>query len=343
MSAVIALARPRRIKASHRRRRRVASDHLLYILNNPLAATDPSGYSCTPMTGSHVCGADTGAKNGQSTSTKTDTVGGIKLTTTKTVYANGGSVTTVSGRLNGASGGQGTSGTDERKNQVADTSDKNSASNRSTSSNGSSGSDQSAGSLRGVNEDSLLQDYIQGGYYTDRATEEFKRILAQYPQLRRVFDVLWKRSFDGVKAGDKQYRREYGALVFENTEKNEIRFIVFAAHWRKDEASPGFKDAAPFKNYAENIRRAGMGEGNNWNLAIVFHTHPFDACGFSCGPNQANGLGPSDGDQKLVTDIEGKGVRGVTYVVREIVGRKYQGDGKYQDLFYGSTAPRGSP
>jgi hypothetical protein len=44
VSGVIALANPRRIKASHRRRRRVASDHLLYILNNPLAGTDPTGY-----------------------------------------------------------------------------------------------------------------------------------------------------------------------------------------------------------------------------------------------------------------------------------------------------------
>ena len=54
MSAVIALAKPRRIKASHRRRRRVASDHLLYILNNPLSGTDPSGYCVT--TGTHIKG-----------------------------------------------------------------------------------------------------------------------------------------------------------------------------------------------------------------------------------------------------------------------------------------------
>jgi hypothetical protein len=47
VSGVIALANPRRIKASHRRRRRVASDHLLYILNNPLSGTDPSGYAAT--------------------------------------------------------------------------------------------------------------------------------------------------------------------------------------------------------------------------------------------------------------------------------------------------------
>jgi hypothetical protein len=44
VSGVIALANPRCIKASHRRRRRVASDHLLYILNNPLSGTDPTGY-----------------------------------------------------------------------------------------------------------------------------------------------------------------------------------------------------------------------------------------------------------------------------------------------------------
>ncbi|MEQ1514311.1 MAG: RHS repeat-associated core domain-containing protein [Lysobacteraceae bacterium] len=86
-----------------------------YILNNPLSRTDPTGYSCTPMTGSHVCGADTGATNGQSTAAKTETIGGIKLTTTKTVYANNGSVTNTTGRVaNGASGGQSSCGADTR-------------------------------------------------------------------------------------------------------------------------------------------------------------------------------------------------------------------------------------
>ncbi len=54
MPGALALANPRRIKASHRRRRRVASDHLLYILNNPLSGTDPTGYACD--TGTHIKG-----------------------------------------------------------------------------------------------------------------------------------------------------------------------------------------------------------------------------------------------------------------------------------------------
>jgi hypothetical protein len=58
VSAVIALVTPRRIKASHRRRRRVASDHLLYILNNPLSGTDPTGYlACV---GRNLCSDSSG-------------------------------------------------------------------------------------------------------------------------------------------------------------------------------------------------------------------------------------------------------------------------------------------
>jgi hypothetical protein len=60
VSAVIALARPRRIKASHRRRRKVAAGHLLYILNNPLSGTDPSGYAV------HLAGRKDGCNGMQS-------------------------------------------------------------------------------------------------------------------------------------------------------------------------------------------------------------------------------------------------------------------------------------
>jgi hypothetical protein len=66
VSGVIALAKPRRIKASHRRRRRVASDHLLYILNNPLSGTDPTGYQsrgsiCAIGTSGNANGCTSGA------------------------------------------------------------------------------------------------------------------------------------------------------------------------------------------------------------------------------------------------------------------------------------------
>ena len=74
-----------------------------YILNSPLAGTDPTGYECTPMTGSHVCGADTGAQNGQSTSEVTHRdESGDAITTRNTVYANGTTVTHVSRPANGA-------------------------------------------------------------------------------------------------------------------------------------------------------------------------------------------------------------------------------------------------
>jgi hypothetical protein len=62
VSALLDLAKPRRIKASHRRRRKCASGHRVYIMNNPLSGTDPTGYSCDPMTGSMVCGTDSGAQ-----------------------------------------------------------------------------------------------------------------------------------------------------------------------------------------------------------------------------------------------------------------------------------------
>jgi len=48
-----------------------------YIGNNPLSGTDPTGFAveasnggCTAMTGSHVCGVNTGAENGVTSSTK---------------------------------------------------------------------------------------------------------------------------------------------------------------------------------------------------------------------------------------------------------------------------------
>ena len=47
MSVVLALASRSRIKPSHRRRRKAASAHLVYIGNNPLSGRDPTGYACT--------------------------------------------------------------------------------------------------------------------------------------------------------------------------------------------------------------------------------------------------------------------------------------------------------
>jgi len=88
MSAQLATANPRRIKASHRRRRNLASGHRIYILNNPLSGTDPTGYTVT-------CG--TTIKPGdicETTATKTerDSITHLptKVTRTYTVVNNGG-------------------------------------------------------------------------------------------------------------------------------------------------------------------------------------------------------------------------------------------------------------
>jgi hypothetical protein len=44
VSGVLSLCKPHRIKASHRRRWKGTTGHRLYIMNNPLSATDPTGY-----------------------------------------------------------------------------------------------------------------------------------------------------------------------------------------------------------------------------------------------------------------------------------------------------------
>jgi hypothetical protein len=44
VSGVLSLAKPQRIKASHRRRWKGTTGHSVYIMNNPLSGTDPTGY-----------------------------------------------------------------------------------------------------------------------------------------------------------------------------------------------------------------------------------------------------------------------------------------------------------
>ena len=107
MSAVIALATPRRIKASHRRRRKVASDHLLYILNNPLSGTDPTGYACS--TGTHVKGE--GGPNCESTGAS-----GTPMTENPTkAQAIARPQAGGKAQSNGSTGKQGLTGADERQ------------------------------------------------------------------------------------------------------------------------------------------------------------------------------------------------------------------------------------
>jgi hypothetical protein len=94
-----------------------------YILNNPLAGRDPSGYeaeiknfSCTGMTGTHICGPTTGAQGGQTTYsgrvTSTNPNTGAATTTRFSVGASDGKVVsftqTGASLPNGARAGAGT-------------------------------------------------------------------------------------------------------------------------------------------------------------------------------------------------------------------------------------------
>lgn len=58
MSAVLALVHRSRIKPRHRRRRKAASVHLVYILNNPLSGKDPTGYQTCVVSEGNSCTAN---------------------------------------------------------------------------------------------------------------------------------------------------------------------------------------------------------------------------------------------------------------------------------------------
>ena len=126
MSAVIALATPRRIKASHRRRRRVASDHLLYILNNPLSGTDPTGYACE--TGTHIKGG--GGPNCESTgATGTPLAENPTNSMTKQIKKEIAASSGNQSSNNGSTNAQGPKGASGTKDQAASPSDKGDQSN----------------------------------------------------------------------------------------------------------------------------------------------------------------------------------------------------------------------
>jgi hypothetical protein len=110
VSAVIALAKPHRIKASHRRRRRVAADHLLYILGNPLSGTDPTGYRS-------ICGA--GGDNEESCAIYTPNEDATPSAKNK-LNKSGGSTGKTTSKIyggNGAGTSQGVTGSGERSGQ----------------------------------------------------------------------------------------------------------------------------------------------------------------------------------------------------------------------------------
>lgn len=55
MSAMLASAKPRYIKASHRRRWKVTAGHTRYANNNPYANKDPDGRDCVTANGTTTC------------------------------------------------------------------------------------------------------------------------------------------------------------------------------------------------------------------------------------------------------------------------------------------------
>jgi hypothetical protein len=66
VSGVLSLAKPHRIKASHRRRWKGTTGHSVYIMNNPLSGTDPTGYQssiCSIGKNSNARGCETGSAN----------------------------------------------------------------------------------------------------------------------------------------------------------------------------------------------------------------------------------------------------------------------------------------
>ncbi len=101
MPGVLALANRTRIKTSHRQRRKAASAHLVYILNNPLSGVDPTGYAACSLDDEASCLLQDGGVNtivnkaGDTIATTVVADKGQNLTVT----GNGGSISaTFTGR-----------------------------------------------------------------------------------------------------------------------------------------------------------------------------------------------------------------------------------------------------
>jgi hypothetical protein len=95
VSAVLSLAKPHRIKASHRRRWNRTTGHSVYIMNNPLSATDPTGYAVECPKGMTCSTSDDGktitasaTKNGITATQKLDGSTG-KIISTSVSNSNG--------------------------------------------------------------------------------------------------------------------------------------------------------------------------------------------------------------------------------------------------------------
>lgn len=238
-----------------------------YILNNPLSGTDPTGYSCTPMTGSHVCGADTGAENGQSTSSKTETKDGIKTTTTKSVYANGGSTTNVTARVaNGASSGQSTTGSDDRKNQSSPASDKKSSANRTSEAGQSRESGQA-----GQSEDAGARSRPELNRTDDE--RENLALLAKADALKALQDagLIGKNySYEDIRGALEEWAKIVAPIAKKH--KVEISSLVTFEKGvyaiRMPHSNGNFAGVNPLEG------DGGIGSARTWKIVGYIHTHP---------------------------------------------------------------------
>jgi hypothetical protein len=113
VSGVLSLAKPHRIKASHRRRWKGTTGHSVYIMNNPLSGTDPTGYAMANV--DECSNAGTCAPDNAKTSSEAPTGSHIKSNvvvsgskngvTVSQTYDKGGKLVSqsISGKPNGAS------------------------------------------------------------------------------------------------------------------------------------------------------------------------------------------------------------------------------------------------
>lgn len=79
MSGLLASAKPRRIKAAHRRRRKVASGHRRYANNNPYKFVDPDGQESACVSVGQDC------LGGHLTSEQSDAIAGVMWDATSVV------------------------------------------------------------------------------------------------------------------------------------------------------------------------------------------------------------------------------------------------------------------
>ena len=341
MSAVIALANPRRIKASHRRRRRVASDHLLYILNNPLSGTDPSGYasSCgdvsTKEAGSGSCTHTTGSGDKVDVKYNVGKNGDVKVQASSAGFAAIMKDNTQRG-MNGGAAPMGVTGVDGRQNQAASAGEKNAAANSSTSNgqggNGSNPADRFLPeSMRGIQQGATGVDGLPIPPHTNDEPGGLTELKKKFPELSQRMNKAWENSFGYI------FRSEQGMQAIMRPDGGDLRYVEYGAKWENEILRFGYKRLSVSNEDMRTLRHAA-GIGDNWIVVVVFHTHPFDMCFSASGciysPNKNALKGPSglDGSQGPIFP-------NAFHVVREVKGAMYDSDeNNYQDYHYGAKA-----